>query len=192
MLNLSELYYIAICISFPQKIAPAKSEHHPFSILNYLKHFLWHRFLLLLLNPSLFFSKLFHPLQFFLSIIESDMRVHIHRDNISCANGSEISLWSISNKKKPFVIFKPSPDAWNWFLADSASSKDTHVPLCASSVPVAPPFLQFCLMVNRCSYKPFFIGFNRNQNSCSDSYCRKSRCLYQFICLWQADSHLCR
>ena len=55
-----------------------KPERHLFSILNYLKHLLRHRFLFLLLNLRLCFPKLFHPFQFFLSIIESDMRVHIH------------------------------------------------------------------------------------------------------------------
>lgn len=63
----------------------------------------------------------------------------------------------------------------------------SYLPSCSP-----PPFLQSCLMINRCSYKPFFIGFNRNQNSCSDSYCRESQCLYQFVCLWQTDSHLRR
>ena len=50
------------------------------SISNHLKHLLRHRFLLLLLNLSLCFPKLFHPFQFFLCIIKSDMRVHIHCD----------------------------------------------------------------------------------------------------------------
>ena len=57
-----------------------KPERHLFSILNYLKHLLRHRFLFLLLNLCLRLPKLFHSLQFFLSIIESDMRVHIHCD----------------------------------------------------------------------------------------------------------------
>ena len=83
MLNLSELYYIAICISFPQKTPPPKPECHPSSILNYLKHLLRHRFLFLLFNLRLHFPKLFHSFQFFLCIIESDMRVHIHCDRYS-------------------------------------------------------------------------------------------------------------
>ena len=47
---------------------------------NHFKHLLRHRFLFLPLNLRLCFPKLFHPLQFFFSIIESDMRVHIHCD----------------------------------------------------------------------------------------------------------------
>ena len=47
-------------------------------MLHYFKHLLRHRFLLLLLNLRLCLPKLFHPFQFFLGIIESDMRVHIH------------------------------------------------------------------------------------------------------------------
>ena len=39
-----------------------------------------HRFLFLLLNLRLRLPKLFHPLQLFLGIIESDMCVHIHCD----------------------------------------------------------------------------------------------------------------
>ena len=63
-----------------QKTPQPKPERHSTSILNYLKHFLRHRFLFLLFNLRLRFSKLFHPFQFFLSVIESDMRVHIHCD----------------------------------------------------------------------------------------------------------------
>ncbi len=67
-----------ILLFFHRKNAPAKPERHPFSILNYLKHLLRHRFLLLLLNLCLCLSEVFQPFQFFLSIIKSDMRVHIH------------------------------------------------------------------------------------------------------------------
>ena len=63
-----------------EKTPQPKPERHPTSILNYLKHLLRHRFLILLFNLRLCLSKLFHPFQFFLSIIESDMRVHVHCD----------------------------------------------------------------------------------------------------------------
>ena len=76
--------YIYIISSFSllfhRKTPQPKPERHTSSILNHLKHLLRHRFLFLLLNLHLRFPKLFHPLQFFLSIIESDMRVHIHCD----------------------------------------------------------------------------------------------------------------
>ena len=65
---------------FHRKNAPAKPEHYPSSLLNYLKHLLRHRFLLLLLNLRLRLFEVFHSFQFFLCIIKADMRVHIHRD----------------------------------------------------------------------------------------------------------------
>ena len=66
-----------------KKSPQPKPERHLFSILNYLKHLLRHRFLFLLFNLRLRFPKLFHSFQFFLCIIESDMRVHIHCDRYS-------------------------------------------------------------------------------------------------------------
>ena len=68
---------------FHKKSPQPKPERHLFSILNYLKHLLRHRFLFLLFNLRLYFPKLFHSFQFFLCIIESDMRVHIHCDRYS-------------------------------------------------------------------------------------------------------------
>ena len=68
---------------FHKKSPQPKPERHLFSILNYLKHLLRHRFLFLLFNLRLRFPKLFHSFQFFLCIIESDMRVHIHCDRYS-------------------------------------------------------------------------------------------------------------
>ena len=68
---------------FHKKSPQSKPERHLFSILNYLKHLLRHRFLFLLFNLRLRFPKLFHSFQFFLCIIESDMRVHIHCDRYS-------------------------------------------------------------------------------------------------------------
>ena len=61
-----------------EKMPQPKPERYLSSILNYLKHFLRHRFLLLLLDLRLCLSKLYHPFQFFLGIIKSYMCVHIH------------------------------------------------------------------------------------------------------------------
>ena len=71
------IFVFSITIKRPNHQKP---ERYLSSILNYLEHFLRHRFLLLLFNLRLRFPKLFHPFQFFLSIIESDMRIHIHCD----------------------------------------------------------------------------------------------------------------
>ena len=77
------------------KNAPAqKPERYHSSILYYFKHLLRHRFLIFLFNLCLCFPKFFHPFQFFLGIIESDMRVHIHRDrNIRMSHEVLQRLW---------------------------------------------------------------------------------------------------
>ena len=70
-------FTLALEFTFSSQPQP-KPERHPSSILYYLKHLLRHMFLFFLLNLRLCFPKLFHPFQFFLCIIESNMRVHIH------------------------------------------------------------------------------------------------------------------
>ena len=80
------LFYIIIHSQFTlfyRKTLQLKLERQLFSKLNCLKHLLRHRFLFLLFNLRLYFPKLFHSFQFFLCIIESDMRVHIHCDRYS-------------------------------------------------------------------------------------------------------------
>lgn len=48
-------------------------------MLHYFKHFLRYRFsIVFLFNLCLCFPKLFHPFQFFLCVIETDMCVHVH------------------------------------------------------------------------------------------------------------------
>ena len=74
----SILLYILSSPFSIEKTPQPKPGRHLFSILNYLKHLLRHRFLLLLLNLCLCFPKLFHPFQFFLDITKPNMRVHIH------------------------------------------------------------------------------------------------------------------
>ena len=108
-----------------------KPERHLFSILNYLKHLLRHRFLFLLFNLRLRFPKLFHSFQFFLCIIESDMRVHIHCDryshsvtrfimNTPCTEFCFQMMWRIMINRILVLIIRIILSAYNFFPSSYA------------------------------------------------------------------------
>lgn len=75
------LYYTTNHLFSQSKNAPVTLEHLCcVALLHYLKHLLRQRLLILLFNLCLCFTEVLHSFQFFLGIIKSNMRVHIHRD----------------------------------------------------------------------------------------------------------------
>ena len=116
---------------FHKKSPQPKPERHLFSILNYLKHLLRHRFLFLLFNLRLRFPKLFHSFQFFLCIIESDMRVHIHCDryshsvtrfimNTPCTEFSFQMMWRIMINRILVLIIRIILSTYKFFPSSYA------------------------------------------------------------------------
>lgn len=116
---------------FHKKSPQPKPERHLFSILNYLKHLLRHRFLFLLFNLRLRFPKLFHSFQFFLCIIESDMRVHIHCDryshsvtrfimNTPCTEFSFQMMWRIMINRILVLIIRIILSTYKFFSSSYA------------------------------------------------------------------------
>lgn len=116
---------------FHKKSPQSKPERHLFSILNYLKHLLRHRFLFLLFNLRLRFPKLFHSFQFFLCIIESDMRVHIHCDryshsvtrfimNTPCTEFSFQMMWRIMINRILVLIIRIILSTYKFFPSSYA------------------------------------------------------------------------
>ena len=93
-------------------------------VSNYLKHLLQNRFFFLLLNLHLCLPKLFHPLQFFLDIINSFRLSRIRPQcfhNISISHKSKLILnysWAYRNaqyckdlKQFPWI---QSDHPWKW------------------------------------------------------------------------------
>ena len=116
---------------FHKKSPQPKPERNLFSILNYLKHLLRHRFLFLLFNLRLRFPKLFHSFQFFLCIIESDMRVHIHCDryshsvtrfimNTPCTEFSFQMMWRIMINRILVLIIRIILSTYKFFPSSYA------------------------------------------------------------------------